>query len=281
MSGWPRCASAAPSHSVIMLWTIDCGCTTTLMRAYPMPNRWKASITSRPLFMSVAESIEIFAAHVPGRVLERLLHRDVLEWRGRRPGTARRSLGRVSRRFPVALLPAVGQRGCAESTGRICAPVGSASAMAGTPPTTSHSLSASAGRCPRRASPRSGRAGRADERVEDEVGAGLEHESHEPLRPGQHLAVGHCSAARAPAWTSASAMRSTPNRRLFDQRVRRALRAEAHGSNSGSRATISSACVPIDPVQPRMRRRRGTRPSSARRAAPSLQQRDSGSRRRP
>ena len=33
-------------------------------------------------------------------------------------------------------------------------------------------------------------AGRADERVEHEVGARLEHEPHEPLGPGEHLAVG-------------------------------------------------------------------------------------------
>src|SRR2546423_862386 len=44
-----------------MPWTIDCGWTTTSMSSYPIPNRWCASITSRPLFISVAESIVIFA----------------------------------------------------------------------------------------------------------------------------------------------------------------------------------------------------------------------------
>ena len=59
MSGWPRCASVAPSHSAMSAWTIDCGCTTTSMRSYGVPNSQCASITSRPLFISVAESIVI------------------------------------------------------------------------------------------------------------------------------------------------------------------------------------------------------------------------------
>ncbi len=50
----------APSHSWIRLWMIDCGCTTTSIWSYGVPNRWCASITSSPLFMSVAESIVIF-----------------------------------------------------------------------------------------------------------------------------------------------------------------------------------------------------------------------------
>ena len=40
--------------------TIDCGCTTTSIRSYGVPNSQCASITSRPLFISVAESIVIF-----------------------------------------------------------------------------------------------------------------------------------------------------------------------------------------------------------------------------
>ena len=40
--------------------TTDCGCTTTSMRSKSTPNSSWASITSRPLFMSVDESIVIF-----------------------------------------------------------------------------------------------------------------------------------------------------------------------------------------------------------------------------
>ncbi len=37
-----------------------CGCTTTSMRSMPMPNSQRASIISRPLLKSVAESMVIF-----------------------------------------------------------------------------------------------------------------------------------------------------------------------------------------------------------------------------
>ena len=43
-----------------------CGCTSTFTMSTGTSNRWCASSTSRPLFMSVAESIVILApmAHV-------------------------------------------------------------------------------------------------------------------------------------------------------------------------------------------------------------------------
>src|ERR1700761_6770540 len=59
MSGEPRCASVEPSQSWTRLWMIDCGCTTTSISWYGVPKRWCASITSRPLFIRVAESIVI------------------------------------------------------------------------------------------------------------------------------------------------------------------------------------------------------------------------------
>ena len=59
MSGGPRWASIAPSASCTSPCTSDCGCTTTSIRSYGVPNRWWASISSRPLFISVAESIVI------------------------------------------------------------------------------------------------------------------------------------------------------------------------------------------------------------------------------
>ena len=59
MSGGPMWASIAPSASSTSPWISDCGWTTTSIRSYGVPNRWWASITSRPLFISVAESIVI------------------------------------------------------------------------------------------------------------------------------------------------------------------------------------------------------------------------------
>src|SRR5664279_3515831 len=55
MSGGLACAMVEPSTKVTMEWMTDCGCTTTSMRSYAMSNSRWASITSRPLFTSVAE----------------------------------------------------------------------------------------------------------------------------------------------------------------------------------------------------------------------------------
>ena len=61
MSGFDSCAMVAPSTNSTMPCTIDCGCTTTSMRSKSTPNSSCASITSRPLFISVDESIVILA----------------------------------------------------------------------------------------------------------------------------------------------------------------------------------------------------------------------------
>jgi len=60
MSGTPSCASTEPSQSSMSECTTDCGCTTTSMRSGGVSKSQRASITSRPLFISVAESIVIF-----------------------------------------------------------------------------------------------------------------------------------------------------------------------------------------------------------------------------
>ena len=61
MSGMPSWARTERSTNSTIEWTIDCGCTTTSIRSNGTPNSQCASRTSRPLFMSVAESIVIFA----------------------------------------------------------------------------------------------------------------------------------------------------------------------------------------------------------------------------
>ena len=69
MVGIDSWAMVDPSVYVTMEWTIDWGCTTTSMSSKPMPtpcspagspNSSLASITSRPLFISVEESTVIF-----------------------------------------------------------------------------------------------------------------------------------------------------------------------------------------------------------------------------
>ena len=59
MSGGLAFAIVAPSVYSTIECTIDWGCTTTSMRSRPTPNSRWASITSRPLFTSVAEFIVI------------------------------------------------------------------------------------------------------------------------------------------------------------------------------------------------------------------------------
>ena len=60
MSVMPICASTDPSVNSTIECTIDCGCTTTSICDAGIPNSQCASITSRPLFISVAESMVIF-----------------------------------------------------------------------------------------------------------------------------------------------------------------------------------------------------------------------------
>ena len=59
MSVTPSWASTVPSTNSTMEWTTDCGCTSTSMRSAGTPKSQRASITSRPLFMRVAESMVI------------------------------------------------------------------------------------------------------------------------------------------------------------------------------------------------------------------------------
>ena len=60
MSGLPSCASTEPSTYSTSEWMTLCGWTTTSTASGPTPNSRQASINSRPLFISVAESTEIF-----------------------------------------------------------------------------------------------------------------------------------------------------------------------------------------------------------------------------
>ena len=89
---------------------------------------------------------------------------------------------------------------------------------------------------------RDGRAepGGADERVQHEVGARLGDQPHEPLRPGEHLAVRQASSARAAASASASAIRANAVRRgLRDERLPGALAASpTTSSSSGARDDV-------------------------------------------
>ena len=235
-----------------------------------------ASMTSRPLFMSVAESIVILPpmSHVGcASASSTVTSASSARVRPRNgpPDAVSTSFSTVPGRSPASSWCSAE---CSESTGRICAPVrlgqrhdelaaDDERLLVG-----QREVDPLAERRDRRAE-----AGRADERVEDEVGAGLEHEPHEPLGADEHLAVGpRLGRARARVGVGERDAVDAEAARLLDQRVRRALGADRPtSSSSGSRATMSSACVPIDPVEPRMRRRPGhvARHSRRRRGAPA------------
>ena len=60
MSFFASCATSEPSTNSTKEWISDCGWMTTSIRSPGRPKRKCASMTSRPLFIIVAESIVIF-----------------------------------------------------------------------------------------------------------------------------------------------------------------------------------------------------------------------------
>ena len=91
MSVTPSCAITDPSTSSTIEWTIDCGWTSTSMRSAVTSNSHRASITSSPLFISVAESMVIFGPMRHVGMVERVGRRDRRELRRRDArGTGRR-----------------------------------------------------------------------------------------------------------------------------------------------------------------------------------------------
>src|SRR3954470_7612965 len=258
MSGWQRWASAAPSHSVTRAWAIDCGCTTTSIRSYGVPNRWWASISSRPLFISVAESIVILPPIVQVGCLR--ASSTVTCSRSRRPRNGPPlavmiSLSTTPGGSPVSRwCSAV----CSESIGTSCAPVASASAVTSSPPTTSDSLFASATSMPSVSATIVGpRPAEPTIALSTRSAPDSATSCTRPSDPPSTSPPVHASAARAAALRSPSAIRGTPCARACLTSVSgSAPPGSPHRSNrSPARATTSSACVPIDPVEPRMRSR--------------------------
>ena len=146
MSGGPRWATTEPSRNSTSPWTTDCGCTTTSMPADSMANRWCASMSSRPLFINVAESmvtlgpIDQFGclsawAGVAARIA------SIDQVRNGPPEAVSTSRTTSSRRpAPNAWNSAL----CSESTGSTLVPFCAARRMNNAPAQTRHSLLASA-----------------------------------------------------------------------------------------------------------------------------------------
>ena len=191
MSGWPRWASSAPSRSRTIAWTIDWGWTTTSSRSNPTPNRWCASISSRPLFISVAESTVIF-----GPICQ-------VGWASAWAGlTARRSAAAIPRNGPPDAVITIA-RSWSDATpcrhwamrrvlavDRQDAAIGPASGLGHQVAAGDEALLVGKGKVgtggQRRQ--RGVEPGRADDRVQHHVGAAPGQLDH-ALRAGQHLAL--------------------------------------------------------------------------------------------
>src|SRR3954447_6698154 len=259
------CALVEPSHSCTSAWTIDCGCTTTSMRSYGVPKRWCASISSRPLFISVAESIVI------------LPPMSQVGWRSASATVTSSSSARERPRNgpPLAVStslvtlpgrsPAISWASaeCSESTGTICAPVASASCMTSSPPTTRDSLLASARSMPSPSVATVGpRPAEPTSALRTRSASASTTSRTRPSAPASTSPSVHASAARAAASASASAMRRTSWARACSTSASHERSADSPTSSNSwpEPARRSRAWVPIEPVEPRMSRRRGTAP---------------------
>src|SRR5439155_1134344 len=231
------------------------------MRSYGVPNRWWASMSSRPLFISVAESIVILPPIAQVGCLS--ASSTVTPSRSARarprngpPDAVRSSLSTVPGRSAASSWCSAE---CSESTGMSAAPVASASAVTSSPPPTSDSLLASARSIP---SPSVATVGPRPAEPTSALSTRSAPEpttsSTSPCAPTRTSPSVHASAARAPASASASAIRRTPKRRACSTSASHERSALSPASSSSpERATMSSAWVPIEPVEPRTRRRRG------------------------
>ena len=189
-------------------------------------------MTSRPLFMSVAESIVIFAAHRPRRVGQRLLDGHVLELGARAPAEGA-AAGGQHELLDAARALARTRAGAARSarsrragSGR---PVASASCMTSSPPTTSDSLLASARSMP---SPSVATVGPSPAEPTSALSTRSGWDSStrrtSPSAPDEHLAVGpRLGGARARVGVGQRDARHAVRAGLGDQRLPGPLRAQA------------------------------------------------------
>ncbi len=144
----------------------------------------------------------------------------------------------------------------------ICAPVASASWLTSSPPTTSDSLLASARSIPSPSAATVGpRPAEPTSALRTRSASASTTSRTRPSGPSSTWPSVHASPARAAAWLSA---RRDPVDAegvvAWSTSVSQEDWAESPtSSRSSERATMSSACVPIDPVEPRMSRRRGIR----------------------
>ena len=147
---------------------------------------------------------------------------------------------------------------CSESIGISRAPVASASAVTSSPPTTSDSLLASATSMPSvRATIVGPRPAEPTIALSTRSAPDSATRLIRPSGPRRTSPAVHCSAARAAASSSLRAILVTLCLAACCVSVAWSRPAESPTTSkaSGARLITSSACVPMDPVEPRMRTR--------------------------
>src|SRR6266568_9424963 len=261
MSDTPSCATIEPSMYSTIECTIDSGWTTMSIRRGSTSKSHRASITSSPLFIRVAESMVILSPI------------DQFGWRSARAGLTSRSSAagtsrsgppeavRRSRRTSARLWPTSDwwMALCSESTGRIVAPRSTARRTSSSPARTSDSLLARP-----IAFPASMAAAVERSPAPPEIAAstnwtsGWEAAATAPPSPGTTSTPAGTRARRSRAAASSATATSRGRKRATCSASRATLRpaeSATTSKRSGKREMTSSACTPMEPVEPRMARR--------------------------
>jgi hypothetical protein len=222
----------APSRSRTSACTTEPGWTTTSIRSYGTPKRTCASISSSPLFASVAESTVIFGpiAHVgcasaSSTVTSASSARE-------RPRNGPPDAVSTSEWTVSGLRPSRHWKSaeCSESTGSSSPPPRSRAASARSPAATRLSLFASASVTPC---------------------SSAQSVAPTPAKPTTALRTTSGSAAwRSAVGSPPTCTCSTPCAEASAPRSVEPL-VSATSSSSGFRSTTSTACRPIEPVAPR------------------------------
>src|SRR5690606_8972029 len=252
--GNPAWARTEPSTNSTRLCTMDCGWITAPSRSYGSPKRKWASITSRALFASVAESTVILApiSHVGWRSA----------WSGVTPSRASGSQSRkgppeaVSTRRRTSRSPAPRRHCrialCSLSTGTSVPPPCRRASRTSGPPATRDSLLASASRLPaRRAASVACRPAAPTTALITTSTAGCVAASSSASSPLIHRVPGTSASGPGDPPFTRTATSGRYRRTCAANSVARLCAARATSRNrSGCRDSTASALRPIDPVEP-------------------------------
>ena len=262
MSGRPRCASIAPSRSRTSACTIDCGCTTTSMRSNGTSNSQCASITSRPLFISVAESIVMRAPIVQVGCRSACSGVTASSSAGVQPRNGPPLAVTTSASTAPGSSPASSccSAECSESTGSRRAPPRASAARTSGPPATRLSLLASATSMPASSATSVASRPAAPTTALSTTSAPLSAASCATPAGPDSTCPGSANAPSRAAPGSASAIVRTPSRSASRSTPSTSLpAASAQTRRPGSSSQTWIACRPIEPVLPRSAMSRITR----------------------